>query len=221
MYGKILIRCDLEVRTGMHIGGSSAFSAIGAVDSPVIRDPYTGQPIVPGSSLKGKLRTLLARSICRDIENMLDFNKDDEAILRLFGSSEPVRRSRLQFADAFLTNADQLSAVGVTEVKTENAISRGNSVANPRQIERVIAGAKFGVRIVYDVTDPTQTEADLTLLAKGMKLLQMDYLGGHGSRGSGRVSLKNFRLEGCGAQADMNHLKSLFDEVDSYELFSV
>ena len=42
MYGKILIRCDLEVRTGMHIGGSSAFSAIGAVDSPVVRDPYTG-----------------------------------------------------------------------------------------------------------------------------------------------------------------------------------
>lgn len=49
MYGKILIRCDLEVRTGMHIGGSSAFSAIGAVDSPVVRDPYTGYPIVPGA----------------------------------------------------------------------------------------------------------------------------------------------------------------------------
>ena len=70
MYGKILIRCDLEVRTGMHIGGSSAFSAIGAVDSPVVRDPYTGYPIVPGSSLKGKLRTLLARSTYQDIEAM-------------------------------------------------------------------------------------------------------------------------------------------------------
>ena len=77
MYGKILIRCDLEVRTGMHIGGSSAFSAIGAVDSPVVRDPYTGYPIVPGSSLKGKLRTLLARSTCQDIEHMPAFDKDD------------------------------------------------------------------------------------------------------------------------------------------------
>lgn len=65
-----------------------------------------------------------------------------------------MRRSRLQFADAFLSNAKELSNVGVTEVKTENAISRANSVANPRQIERVIAGAKFGVSIVYDVTDP-------------------------------------------------------------------
>ena len=224
MYGKILIRCDLEVRTGMHIGGSSAFSAIGAVDSPVVRDPYTGYPIVPGSSLKGKLRTLLARSTYQDIEAMAkagSCDKDPEQIFRVFGSSEPVRRSRLQFADAFLSNAKELSNVGVTEVKTENAISRANSVANPRQIERVIAGAKFGVSIVYDVTDPAQVEEDLSLLAKGMKLLQMDYLGGHGSRGSGRVSLKNFALEGYGAQVDLSHLKSLFDEVDSYELFSV
>ena len=223
MYGKILIRCDLEVRTGMHIGGSSAFSAIGAVDSPVVRDPYTGLPIVPGSSLKGKLRTLLARSLCQDIENMPECNADDARILRLFGSAEPVRRSRLQFADAFLTNAEALSNKGVrvTEVKTENTISRANAQANPRQIERVIAGAAFGVSIVYDVTDPAQVEEDLALLAKGMKLLQMDYLGGHGSRGSGRVSLKNFALKSYGAPVELDSLKALFDEVDSYELFSV
>lgn len=223
MYGKILIRCDLIVRTGMHIGGSSAFSAIGAVDSPVVRDPYTGLPIVPGSSLKGKLRTLLARSLCQDIENMPDLSADDARILRLFGSAEPVRRSRLQFADAFLTNAEALSSKGVrvTEVKTENTISRANAQANPRQIERVIAGAAFGVSIVYDVTDPAQVEEDLALLAKGMKLLQMDYLGGHGSRGSGRVSLKNFALKSYGAPVELDSLKALFDEVDSYELFSV
>ena len=221
MYGKILIQCDLVVRTGMHIGGSSAFSAIGAVDSPVVRDPYTGYPIVPGSSLKGKLRTLLARSRCQDIENMPDFDQDGEVILRLFGSSEPVRRSRLQFADAFLSNADQLANVGVTEVKSENVISRADSSAMPRQIERVIAGAEFAVRIVYEVTDPDQIHEDLALLAKGMKLLQMDYLGGHGSRGSGRVSLKNFALESYGAPADLDELKALFDEVDSYELFPV
>ncbi len=223
MYGKILIRCDLIVCTGMHIGGSSAFSAIGAVDSPVVRDPYTGLPIVPGSSLKGKLRTLLARSLCQDIENMPDLSADDARILRLFGSAEPVRRSRLQFADAFLTNAEALSNKGVrvTEVKTENTISRANAQATPRQIERVIAGAVFGVSIVYDVTDPAQVEEDLALLAKGMKLLQMDYLGGHGSPGSGRVSLKNFALKSYGAPVELDSLKALFDEVDSYELFSV
>ena len=94
MYGKIIIHCDLKVLTGMHIGASGAFSAIGAVDSPVVRDPMTQKPIVPGSSLKGKLRTMLARSICRDVK-LPKFDDDNEVILRMFGSAEPVRRSRL------------------------------------------------------------------------------------------------------------------------------
>lgn len=101
MTGKILIKCDLVVRTGLHIGGSSSFSAIGTVDSPVIRDPFTGLPIVPGSSLKGKLRTLLARRSCVNGETLPDFSADGEVLLRMFGSSEPVRFARLQFADAF------------------------------------------------------------------------------------------------------------------------
>ena len=65
MYGKLLIRCELEVVTGLHIGDSSAFSAIGAVDSPVVRDPLSSLPIIPGSSLKGKLRTCNIIRSCR------------------------------------------------------------------------------------------------------------------------------------------------------------
>ena len=61
MYGKILIQCDLIVRTGMHIGASGAFSAIGAVDSPVVRDTLTGNPIVPGSSLPIALSIIKSR----------------------------------------------------------------------------------------------------------------------------------------------------------------
>ena len=61
MYSKIQITGILEVVTGMHIGGSSAFSAIGAVDAPVIKDIRTNRPMIPGSSLKGKMRTLLAK----------------------------------------------------------------------------------------------------------------------------------------------------------------
>ena len=219
MYQKYLIRCTLVVRTGMHIGGSAAFSAIGAVDSPVVRDPYTGQPIVPGSSLKGKLRTLLARSLCKDIEDMPDCDADNGNILRLFGSAAPVRRSRLQFSDAFVTNASRMAAIGLTEVKAENGISRSNGGANPRQIERVVAGTEFGVNIVYDATEPDQTREDLALLAKGMKLLQLDYLGGHGSRGSGRVSLLDFHVTDCETGAEDKALTGLFDEVANYELY--
>ena len=218
MYTKVLIQFDLEVKTGMHIGGSNTFSAIGAVDSPVIRDPLSGRPIVPGSSLKGKLRTLLARSFAGDIRSMPDFKNDDPTVQRMFGST--TARSRLQFADAFVSNAESMKAVGLTEVKSENVIKRLSSEAMPRQIERVNAGTVFAETVVYDASNEDEMWEDLRLLAKAMKLLQMDYLGGHGSRGSGRVSLKNFRVSCYGGEADCTRLRELFDEVAEYELFS-
>lgn len=218
MAGKLLIECVLVTVTGMHIGGTGTFSAIGAVDSPVIRDARTGHPIVPGSSLKGKLRSLLARSLTENIEQMPNFDQDAEPIRRLFGSSQPVCAARAQFADCFLTNYEEMKQVGLTEVKTENAIQRSNSVANPRQIERVIPGVKFGVRITYNKIDDQQTQEDLRLLAKGMKLLQMDYLGGHGSRGSGRVSFRSFQITDENGQ-EQKELTEIFNAVDAYELF--
>ena len=223
MTGKILIKCDLVVRTGLHIGGSSSFSAIGTVDSPVIRDPFTELPIVPGSSLKGKLRTLLARRSCVTGETLPDFSADGEVLLRMFGSSEPVRFARLQFADAFLLNYDQLKGVGVTEVKSENTINRLTSKANPRQIERVIAGSRFGINIVYNLSDPKEMEEDLSLLSKAMKLLQLDYLGGHGSRGNGRVSFQNFQVIPYPEtlNVELDGIRQTFKtEVEEYELFS-
>ena len=221
MYGKILIKCELVVKTGMHIGGSSTFSAIGAADSPVVRDLYTNRPIVPGSSLKGKLRTLLSRSICGDIQNMPAFDSDPNVIKRLFGSSNPVQQARLLFADSFISEGNETNLTGVTEIKFENTINRANSVANPRQIERVTAGTKFDIRIVYDVVDPSQMEEDMSLLAKGMKLLQLDYLGGHGTRGSGRVSFVNFDLVPYDLDVDLSIISSLFQKVEEYELLSV
>ena len=217
MSGKLIIRCELEVLTGMHIGGTDIFSAIGAVDSPVIRDSHSGLPIVPGSSLKGKLRALLAQSL--NERTVYDHNSDDERILRLFGSSKPIRASRLQFSDCFMTNADKLKNVGVTEIKSENTISRADSTANPRQIERVIPGALFDVVITYNYTDADEADEDLRLLAKAMKLLEVDYLGGHGSRGSGRVRLRNFSVDNLDIDDDKQYVK-LFSEVESYELFS-
>lgn len=195
MYGKILIQCRLEVLTGMHIGGSDAFSAIGAVDKPVIRDSQTNEPMLPGSSLKGKMRTLLARSISQNIMNMPDFAQDAPVIRRLFGAAGDTKvHSRLQFSDAFVCNAEQFHAIGLTEVKAENSINRSNSVANPRQIERVNRGVCFDVRIGYDAIADDEIEEDFETIARGMKLLQYDYLGGHGTRGYGRVGFDKIQL---------------------------
>ena len=166
---------------------------------------------------------LLARRSCVNGETLPDFSADGEVILRMFGGSEPIRFARLQFADAFLLNYDQLKGVGVTEVKSENTINRLTSKANPRQIERIVAGARFGVNIVYNLSDPKEMEEDLSLLSKAMKLLQLDYLGGHGSRGNGRVSFQNFQVIPYPEtlNVDLDGIRQTFKtEVEEYELFS-
>jgi CRISPR-associated protein Csm3 len=228
MYGKIIISSTLKVLTGLHIGGSSAFSAIGAVDSPVITNPITQQPIIPGSSLKGKMRTLLVKSVNKG-GKLPQPNDDSPEIARLFGtaSSEKDKAplpSRLQFADAFLSNPEKFSEIGVTEIKSENTINRVNSVAMPRQIERVVSGAEFSVKIVYDLLNKDEFEIDMKNTAKAMKLLQLDYLGGHGSRGSGRVSFENIELKPVmmdEEKIDLSPIQSIFKEVEDYELLSV
>ena len=195
MFSKIQITGTIEVVTGMHIGGSEAFAAIGAIDSPVIIDPLSRKHIIPGSSLKGKMRALLAKAYNPTVVN---HNDDSEKISRLFGSSanNKLMTSRLIFSDMILDNYDELHSKGldsITEVKFENTISRTTSVANPRQIERVIRGSKFKLNIIYDVLEDYQDQAldDIKILVEGMKLLQYDYLGGGGTRGNGKIKFSN------------------------------
>ena len=117
---KIKITGVIEVKTGLHIGGDASFSAIGAIDSPVVRDPLTRGPIIPGSTLKGKLRALLAREFgVQPASGVAGFEKEPPEIARLFGSSkkrsdasgEGVQQSMLMFKDAFLENRDELPQV--------------------------------------------------------------------------------------------------------------
>lgn len=150
---------------------------------------------------------------------MPDHKEDDSAILRLFGSAAPVKRSRLQFADCFVSNASDFASIGLTEVKAENTINRQTSQANPRQIERVTAGVQFGCTIVYDIENSSELTPDLQLLALGMKLLQMDYLGGHGSRGSGRVGFSDFFFQHFQDETSDQTLMDIFKEAENYELF--
>lgn len=197
MYAKIRIRGDILVKTGMHIGGSSAFSAIGAVDSPVVLDVISNNPMIPGSSLKGKMRSLLAKEMNEAVKNPDD---DAERIARLFGSAKKgnVRRSRLLFSDMVLANEKELRRAGMqsmTEVKFENAISRMTAVANPRQIERVIRGSVFELDLIYEVEKEEELQEDMETLAEGVRLLQYDYLGGSGSRGYGKVAFQNISAE--------------------------
>ncbi len=197
MYAKIQITGELEVKTGMHIGGSSAFAAIGAVDAPIIKDVKTNLPMIPGSSLKGKLRTLLAKAYNEEISVP---DNDNIRIRRIFGSAkkENIMPSRILISDMVMANEEELRKQGVesmTEVKFENTINRLTGVANPRQIERAMRGSVFNLDMIYEVQKEDEIKEDIQILADGLKLLQYDYLGGNGSRGYGKVAFHNVNAE--------------------------
>ena len=200
MLNKIEITGMIIVKTGMHIGASDGFAAIGAIDSPVARDSYSKHPYIPGSSLKGKMRSLLAKSINKTVVEKRD--DDDILITRLFGTSKakdtgnPVP-SRLVFSDTVLSNYKDLERIGVmeTEAKEENTINPLTAVANPRQIERVVRGAEFPLQIIYNAVNEDEVLEDMKTLALGIKLLQYDYLGGHGSRGYGRIEIRDINAD--------------------------
>jgi CRISPR-associated protein Csm3 len=206
--GRLLFNGTLHCVTGLHIGGGKDNMAIGIVDLTVVRDPLTRRPIIPGSSLKGKMRTLLAKALFRPESGkyfLSNHNEDDKRLKRLFGSSEkPLITSRLQFVDAQMST-DSVSQferldtdLYLTEIKYENTIDRLTSVANPRQMERVSAGSEFDFRLIYLIeegVDEDEIREDCRLITEGLKLLQQDYLGGHGSRGSGRIRIHKLQYD--------------------------
>lgn len=226
---KLVIKAELTLVTGMHIGASNDFAPIGAVDSVVVRDPMTKLPIIPGSSLKGKLRTLLVKSDHNNGPVLEKIEKDSQEIKRLFGASAPeVISSRLQFYDLKLSNEAVIENknldLHLTEIKFENTINRLNGVANPRQIERVPAGAMFNLVLVYNLESEEEVEDDFATIAKAFKILQLDYIGGSGTRGYGKVALSHFSVEKKNFAAttiQTDSLQATLKEAENYALLSV
>ncbi len=233
MLTKIKINCTLKVLTGLHIGDNNGFAPIGALDNPVVRDSYSGDPMIPGSSLKGKMRTLLAKADMPEGKYTLPTcDRDSDRICRLFGTpgnktkSENPVTAHLQFSDAFLLNRDEmLASGGVTEVKAENTITRSTSIANPRTMERVVRGAKFGLTWYYSPEKPEDITEDMNTLAEACRLLSLDYLGGSGTRGYGRVGFEDFHVELLYGQlpagTDLSQLERLFEDVSNYAVQNI
>ncbi len=218
--GRVFITFDIEAVTGLHIGGSDTGIEIGGVDKTVIRDPLTNRPYIPGSSLKGKMRSLLEKYMGlkqnqRIGQGFIHSCQDEEEyqtcrVCQVFGV--PGERTfggptRLIVRDTHMSDeeAERIARLArtdlpYTEVKTEVSIDRVTSAANPRQLERVPAGTTFGpAELVYSVysvngSNPGQDVEWLKTVIEGMKLLEDDYLGGQGSRGSGKVKFRNIQV---------------------------
>lgn len=202
---KILIKGEIEALSGLLIGGSNTAMGIGGPDKMVIRNPINNEPYIPGSSLKGKMRSLLEISYGYIKEVKMGHVKYgpsdniDHVTTLLFGSAhkdvEKQRPSRIIFRDGKLKNGDDFrdkTDLPYTESKTEVVIDRITSAAMPRTFERVPAGAIFELDIVLNIFEGDNKTEDelLTHTLRGLQMLQDDYLGGSGSRGSGRVKFR-------------------------------
>jgi len=221
-YKKITGKISLV--TGLHIGGSSDVIEIGGMDNPVVKNPLTGDPYIPGSSLKGKMRSLLEWktgniSKTGDPHSWND-HKDNEGrdcpICRIFGTSSSeadIGPTRLIVRDAFLSDEsiENIKNQGkmLTEEKYENTINRITARANPRSIERVTAGISFEFEMVYrifDIENVQKTDEELfNYVLHGLKFIQQDTLGGSGSRGCGKVEFMDLKDEN-GKTIDLNNI---------------
>lgn len=195
---KIKLNYRLNLLSGLHIGDSSDNVEIGGIDKPVIRRTKDNIPYIPGSSLKGKIRSLLEQ-----IAGAAEVG-GDPTINDLFGFAKDNKPSKLIVRDAYMNEESQkmLEAseyvdMPYTEVKFENTIERVTGKAtNPRQIERIPAGVSFDVEFVINVWDTTEDgKKSMDLLSKGIKALENDYLGGSGSRGYGQIELVEVKTE--------------------------
>ena len=198
------IKAKLVLQTGLHIGAGDSEMHIGGIDNSVIKHPLTQSPYIPGSSLKGKIRTLLewrsgaVQSAPLTLKDVFKNPEEVKNILRLFGISGDTKNSeqevaeigvsRLAFWDCALNEAWEKAIRNdnqlLTEAKSENTIDRITSTAgNPRQTERVPAGAEFDFKLTMRVFDEDNKQELLKTVLSGLKLLELDSLGGSGSPG--------------------------------------
>lgn len=204
------IKGKLVLQSGLHIGAGDSEMHIGGTDNPVIKHPHSREPYIPGSSIKGKVRSLLelrsglmvhteGSPLRTNVLKKVNGKERQEAIsiLQLFGVSgadsdeaKEVGPTRASFADCSLSQESRELASAknwpLTEVKSENSIDRIKGTAlNPRFTERVPAGLSFDFSINIKEMEGDANLSDFLL--QGLKLLELDALGGSGSRGYGRI----------------------------------
>ena len=199
---KIVYSGQVLLKTGLHIGGTNTALNIGGPDSFVVRNPLTNVPYIPGSSLKGKMRSLIELrdgTITRDGGVTNNQKSNAGALFGTSGSENDSHPSRIIVRDAELDLSDphlfDNTDLPYTESKTEVTINRITAIAIPRTIERVPAGAKFNVNMVLNIFDTDDEEQLKKTLKDAITLLEDDYLGGNGSRGYGQVKFSELNPE--------------------------
>ncbi len=202
---------QIECISGLHIGGSADQIEIGGVDLPIIKNAVNGEPYIPGSSLKGKMRSQLEKKLGKYDNKGEPCGCGDAScmICTVFGAHKNVRHNlgatRIIVRDASLSEESRniyksmMAEKGKSfiEKKVENIVNRKTGTAeHPRSQERVPAGAKFDFEIVLQIYENDDEKKIVDFVKEGLKEVQQTYLGGFGSRGSGQVKFTELKLNG-------------------------
>lgn len=220
---------EIRLETGLHIGGDEGVIEIGGNDNPIVRDITTGNPYIPGSSLKGKMRYLLEWYTGRvskdgkvyDGKN-LSRESENDLLLNVFGGTAGGNGrkgpTRITVKDIFLSEDSEKEVKRMkertgtdTELKTENSINRLDSSANPRNLERVPRNLVFDLKINFKVLNIDKKDGIKKIIKEGLKLVEIEGLGGSVSRGSGQIKFENLKIEnlfdGQEENLDLNDIK--------------
>ena len=211
---------EIELITGLHIGAGNETIEIGGLDQAIIKNPLTGEPYVPGSSLKGKFRSLIEISKGQYSTNgdPCKCGKASCVVCPVFGTAAGQKanakkdgkdapaasndgdagQTRIIVRDARLTEEWKKkfdSGELPMEIKYENTINRiWGTADNPRPLERVPAGVsfKFSISVKKFDGDP---DSYFDTVIEAMRLLEADALGGSGSRGSGQIRFSDIHID--------------------------
>lgn len=193
---------QINLLSGMHIGGPKESIKIGGIDSPVIRNPITNIPYIPGSSLKGRFRMALEvkyNDVAKDNKGVgpSEDANNPSLVCKLFGNANSKKSNeatRLIFRDAKLSEGSEEYITGEEkiEVKMDREKMAGFQGGNRTQ-ERIAEGAKFDFEVMIRVFENDNEDMFKKRIEECIKIVESEYLGGSGTRGYGNVKFENLQ----------------------------
>ncbi len=210
LVGCLRLRGTIRVPNGgVRVGGNPQWLEHGGTaDFTIVRNPVTGEPYIPGSSLKGRVRAMLEKVEGRGREGEpCNCGRKDCLVCVVFGAHKrPQAESsptRIVVRDAPLTAAArthlrELEGEGksLVEEKAETLVDRDKGTTEAPRFQERVWDAGFQMEILIHVYDGDEPVKMLEFVRRGLGLVQeIGAVGAGGSRGSGQVQFEEITVD--------------------------